>query len=535
MTPPATGDWQRTSPFAILFFIGNAAKLTFRLFIQGLIPVLALFLARGEGFGRLPVVLLVFLGVGLLLIAVISILQWACFRFRIAEDRLLIRKGVLKKTALDLPFDRVQGINVERSLVDRAIGLVTVILDTSGSVQAEGKLPSVRRELADHLRAGVAAARPESGPGEPAEADPSATATTPGGSPHRGRVLLKLGAGDIVRIGLANRNFILVTAFLGVMTDLLQRSFVAPVVEAIEASVDSATSAFSALGALAQVVLVAIFLFAVAGVALLLLVTAAFLRHYNFTLWHDGTTFRSRAGLFTQREVVVQARKIQQLTVSRDLVLRWFRRYRLRAPPATAMVPSGNEASMGIEIANVLDVPLLEGRLARDIRGRVFGREAPGIPVLPASRAFARVSPHYIRALTLRIFLVATLAMGALALAFGGLLFAPVALVPWWIASLPVAVLIAWQRWRRQGYASDDEGLASRSGFVGSKVDAFVMRKAQSVAVKRSPLQRRKGLATLQVRLASGAITVPYIDHRVACRLRDRILYRVESSRRRWH
>ena len=104
-----------------------------------------------------------------------------------------------------------------------------------------------------------------------------------------------------------------------------------------------------------------------------------------------------------------------------------------------------------------------------------------------------------------------------------------------WLASILPAALVAWLRWRRQGYLHDDDGLASRSGFLGRKVDAFLFRKAQSVAVVQSPLQRRKGLATLNVQLACGPLSVPYIDHGVASRLRDYMLYRVESGRRRWH
>ena len=544
MTPAPPGDWQRTSPFAILYFVGTVTRLLARSLLQALVPLAAVFLvARDEPINLAWLV--PFVGLAVLLAVGVAVLQWACFKFRIGQDRLLIRKGVLKKTALDLPYERVQGINVERSLVDRVIGLVTVTLDTSGSVQAEGKLPSIRGELADHLRAGVASVRPaseedglvgETGTGEPVALDPSDAAATSVGPPHRGRVLLRLGAGDMVRIGLANRNFIFVAAFVGVMTDLLQPGdLIDPVLEAISAGVDSAASAFSALGALAQVVVVAIVVLAVAGTTLLLLVTAAFLRHYNFTLWHDGTTFRSRAGLLTQREVVVQGRKIQQLTITQDLLLRWFGRFRLRAPPASAAVPQGNESSIGIDLAQVLDVPLLEGRSAEEVRSRVFGREARGVPVLPGGGAFSRVSPHYIRALTLRICLVSALMAGAFALAFGGLLVATATVLIWWLASLPLAVLIAWQVWRRRAFAHDDDGLASRSGFLGRKVEAFLMRKAQSVAVKRSPLQRRKGLATLRVQLACGAVTVPYIDERVARRLRDYILYRVESSRRRWH
>lgn len=559
MNPRVSGDWQRLSPFAILSFVATAVKIVGRGAIQGAIPVIAAILLLGDDEPLGMGVLLPFVAGAFLLVAVIAVIQWAYFRFRIAEDRLLIRKGFLKKTALDLPYERVQGINVERSLVDRIIGLVSVTLDTAGSFQAEGKLPSIRTEVADHLRASVAALRPgleddvvvgdagEAGAtdagGLPTDAGADAVAAAARARlvarPSWGRVLLKLGPADMFRIGLANRNFIFVAAMVGILTDLLQPgNFLDPLLEALAAGVDSAAGAFSGLGALAQLVVVVVLILGFLAVALLLTVTAAFLRHHDFTLWHDGRTFRSRAGLLTQREVVVEAPKIQQLSVSQDLVQRWFGRFRLRALPAAAVVTQGGQSPSGLDVADVLDVPLLDGRRAEEVRARVFRREAREIAVLPRDGAFKRVSPHYIRALILRIWLIMGLVLGGIFLQLvpsGLSASVGLPMLIGWLASIPAVALIAWQLWRRRGYAHDDDGLASRGGFIGRKVDAFPMRKAQSAIVKRSPLQRRKGLATLQVHLACGKITVPYIEREVAQRLRDYILYRVEASRRRWH
>jgi len=542
VSPPNPGDWQRSSPFALLFFAGNVFRILARAMMGALIPLIAIVpLVRDDP--RALGILLLVLGAILLLPFVVGTVQWACFRFRIAGDRLLIRKGVLKKTALDLPYERVQGINVRRSPVDRLFGLVTVTLDTSGSVQAEGKLPSIKAEVAHRLQRSVTALRPVLGGGAAGEGDSEAAGRSgsaaaaearPGVEP--GPVLLRLGPADMVRIGLASRNFIFVAALVGVLTDLLQPGdSLDPILEAIEAGVDSAASAFTGLGALAQVGLAAAVIASIAGVALLLTVTAAFLRHHNFTLQHDGGRFRSRAGLLTQREVVVEAPKIQQLTVSQGLVLRWLRQYRLYALPAAAVSPEAGRVS-AVEVPDVLEVPLLDGRLAEELRTLVFEREATAVPVLPGSLGLKRVSPHYIRALALRYSLVLAAVFGTLLLLAGAGVFARTSTILfWWAASVPAAALAAWQRWRRQGYAYDRDGLASRSGFIGSEVKAFPLRKVQSATVRQSPLQRRKGLATLRVQLACGRITVPYIDRRVACALRDYILYRVESSRRRWH
>lgn len=529
MNPRNPGDWQRSSPFAIIFFVGSAFKIFARTLIQALIPFVALVFAFRDNPERMDV-LLPLTAAAILIVLGIAVIQWACFRFRIAEDRLLIRKGFIKKTKIDLPYERALGVNVERSLVDRIIGLVTVTLDTSGSIQAEGKLPSIRTELANRLRASVTAVSPTFA-GAGAEAEAGARLTAP---PHRGRTLIKLRPADMVRIGLASRNFIFVAAMVGVLADLLQPGNIAdPILEALAAGVDSAASAMSGLGALAQLALAATLILGALTAALVLTVTAAFLRHHAFVLWHDGRTFRSRAGLLKQREIVVETPKIQQLSVSQDFVMRWLKRFRLRALPAAVQAGS---APGDFDIAGVLDVPLLRGRAIEDLHSRIFGREAQRIAALPRSKAFKRVSPCYIRVLTLRLWPIAGLVLGV---AFLGLLpsgvSAGAAMLIGWIVALPFAALIAWQLWRRRGYAYDDDGVASRSGFIGSKVDTFLMRKAQSTILKQSPRQRRKGLATLQVQLACGRITVPYIDQSAARRLRDYILYKVETSRLRWH
>lgn len=552
--------WRRTSPFAIVFFVGTIVKLLARSLWQAALPMIGMFIVLRDKPAATRIFLMIAAGT-LVLILPVAVLKWVCFRYRIEDDRLLVREGILKKTALDIPFERVQGINVERSLVDRVLGLVTVSLDTAGSVQAEGKLPSVKMELAEELSDRVAAVAPTATAEAASPGAPAATGdlTSPGASAasedhaspgtrtvSRGRILLKLGGGDMVRIGMASRNFILVGAVAGVLADLLQPGdFIEPVLEVIADGVDNTADALGRLGVLARMIAVAAMVFGVVAAAIALTTAAAFLRHHGYTLWHDGASFRSRAGLLTQREVVVEGNKVQQLALSQSLVLRWFGRFRLRALPAAALVSVGGQAPPPeFNAAQVLDIPLLDAPLAEDMRRRVFASESREVPLIPGDRRFRRVSTYYIRALTLRISIVWGLMIGwmlivgtfFLDLAGTGNPVGTVALgAVLWLAVIPVAALIAWQRWRRQGYVHDDDGLASRSGFIGSKVDAFLMRKVQSVIVRQSPLQRRKRLATLQVHLACGKVAIPYIDHRAACRLRDYILYMVESSRRRWH
>ena len=163
-TPPDPGAWRRTSPFAVVFFVGKTLRSAVRGYIQ-LVATFGAIAVLVKGAPHAPLL------IPAAITAVIAgaMLKYWFFRFRITEDRILIREGVFRKTALDLPFDRIQGINVRRSPVDRLLGLVTVRLDTAGSETTEGELPSVRAALADELRARIGTLERTRGapPGQP--------------------------------------------------------------------------------------------------------------------------------------------------------------------------------------------------------------------------------------------------------------------------------------------------------------------------------------------------------------------------------
>ena len=517
--------WRRTSLFAIVYFFRQTIS-QIRFYGQLVVSLgLAFLLVRArELAGDLipPAILTI--------IAVAALRYWF-FRFRIADDQIQIRRGIFKRTALHLPLDRIQAVNTERSLTDRLLGLVTVRVDTAGSGDVEATIPSVRRAFAEQLRDGVAAARG----GRPAEAGSAeGSAERPAGPQGAdvarradaapGEVIMKLPPGDMVRIGLhhlADARF--VGPALVVLTrdprDLFryaagQLGFLEPVgrEEVQESFITSAADLFLRVGFMAAIMAV----IAAAGIY------GAFKVYHGFTLLGEGVAYRTRGGLFTRREVVVQSVKVQRITLSQNLVERWFRRYQLSAQPVSNEVED-------------LHVPLVGARTAEALRARLFGREGARLTLLPHSPAFARPSAWYIAGLTLKLAAVPALWLPAVILLFAGLSATSAMYSAVWALAWTAAFgIIALQRWRRQGFAHDDDGMSVRSGFIARKVDSFLFRKVQSVEVRQSPMQRRAGLGTLKIGLSGEPVEVPYIDHRAACRIRDYILYKVQSNPR-WH
>ena len=556
LNPHATGTWQRTSPVAIAIFVGRAAKWVYN--HHGAMGQFVVAVGAVAFLLRNPQYAIATIAAALLLVLTVGILQYWFFRFRIEDDRILIRQGVLKRTATAVPFERIQGINVDRRLAERLLGLVTVALDTPGAAGAEGELPAVAPEVAERLLAKVAEHHGEASPeeagresGARAEAE---TASVPEARrdrrERRGDIVQQLGLRDVLRLGVASPGVLLYGVLLllfsgqvDVAEDWLQGAF-----ETVAGAVGD--------GTLALVVATTTLLLGLLFLILAWRVGSALVRHHGYTLWDEGSSYRSRAGLITRREMAVGIRKVQQLRLYQSLWFRCFGRYRLRAPTIGMSIDdvNGNEALSALS-APALEVPWADDALVERMRSGVLSGEAERLALLPGDPAFRRVSPIYIRAVALRLIFVGA-PVGALALFFLGY----IGLQSWdlsgseeiaaWQRGLPVwgyasavwgglcvtlAGPIGWLRWRARAYTHDDDGLACRSGLIGRSVAACVFRKAQGVVVRRSPLQRRHGLATIEVETACGDITVPYIAVAEARRLRDHIAYRVESSNRRWY
>jgi putative membrane protein len=501
LNAPDSAHWRRTSPYAILFFVGRILRLIAKNAWQSLAPLFALLVAyQGDLVTKLALGGIAFT----LVITIASLLSYWFFRYRVSADSILIRQGVIKKKQLDIKFDRIQGINTEQNIIYRALGLVTINFDTAGSAGNEGNLPAVTRAFADALRARIGGAAPGEETAEPV-AKPAAAA------------LVRLDWRDMIRIGLADRRALIVFAFIGPMADQLDENIEEFIADFVKAAAANGVHFDTTGGVTIGVVVVA----ALALVFILVSVAAAFLRYHNFELALDGRTLRSQGGLVTRHEHSMDLGKIQTIRLQQDIIQRWLKRYRMTARQAI----SGRKHRSG----KVFTIPVVTAELADELRLRFLRPEAGRLTQDPYSNAFLPISPYYMRSRVL----------------FGGVLPAVVAVIAFLPVSGPAALTFllwpplvsaaAYQSWRRAGYVHDSHEIVRRSGLLGYRTVALLFRKVQRITVTQSRYQRRKGLASLRLYMASGSVRIPYIDHDLAKQLRDFVLYRVESSRLAWH
>ncbi|MEO1246211.1 MAG: PH domain-containing protein [Pseudomonadota bacterium] len=502
MSPADGHDWRRTSPLAILFFLGSILKALVKNATQVIAPTAAFFFAFG---GDTQTKIIIAVSAFVLITGTVSVLRYLFFRYAVADDAILIREGIVNKKQLDIKYNRIQGINTEQSFIYRFFDLVTVSFDTAGSAGSEGQLPAVKTDFSRVLRERIGHAKPSDSAADETGA-PAAEAAP----------ILKLDWGDMIRIGLADRRAFLFLAIAAPLFDQLSEELGEVITRAVE---DVATDV-AALGPAIAATLIGTGIVIVVAILVLASIVAAFLRYHNFALYLESRRLRSVGGLLTRHEANMETGKVQLVRVKQSLVMRWAERVRLVLQQASSKTQKGGKsfivpaAAPGFEAGFVADV---------------FDPEAQEIELRFDSAALRRVSAHYLRPRILYFGVLPALLMSTLAWFEAGWDALPLLL---WI---PLWSVVSWQRWRRLAYHVTGDALLRRSGFLARQLDVFLLRKAQRVTITQSPYQRRKGLSSVRFFLASGSIRVPYIDFDEAQKIRDYVLYKVESSTRSWH
>lgn len=77
---------------------------------------------------------------------------WASFGFRVGEEAVEVVHGVLVRTLSVVPYRRIQQIDVRRGVVERRLGLATLVLRTAAAT-TDATIPGLALEDADELRA----------------------------------------------------------------------------------------------------------------------------------------------------------------------------------------------------------------------------------------------------------------------------------------------------------------------------------------------------------------------------------------------
>ena len=302
MTNPTPSDGlQRLHPISLLFGMLAVLRST-------LVPLLFVtFAGPGYfvGFMAVPIVVMAMIG---------PLLRYWAYRYRLDEDELVVREGILQRNERNIPYARIQNIDLEQNLLHRLFNVAVVRIETASGAKAEAEIRVLSLEAVEQMRRQVFARRQEGAVAVDAEGQPAPVVD------DEGELIVETPPGELVLAGLiSNRGFIVVGIFFGVLSQMgLWES--APWERWIEALSDS-----DPIGSIERVpdwtqhpvaivgiVLAMIVGFVIAVRALSVIFTLV--TFWGFELRRRGEDLRNRYGLFTRMAARIPRRRIQLIS-----------------------------------------------------------------------------------------------------------------------------------------------------------------------------------------------------------------------------
>ncbi len=495
----------RQSSAAIIFILGGVLKMLVR---QLWIIVLVFFFKRKDT--GISGYTLVFLGLAVFS-ATMSLLNYFKLVFYIKDGELVLEKGVIRKSKINVPLDRVQTVNFRQSLLHQAFNVVAVDIDTAGSAGKEFSLHALSKPQAELLRETIGKERGRVDSSTVGSLQSLAeTLQTDSELPTANSSLLfTLSSLDLLKIG-ASQNHLrtagILLAFFFSFADDVQEALGIDLEKKLQWWIGT-SQGWDILITL----LMAVPVFLLASFLVTLIRTV--LQYFNLRFWRTERGFMLESGLFTRQEVSAVLTKIQYVTWSSSPLMRLFGIIKVRMPQASNVEVKG-KLSVGL--------PGCYAKQLAAVRSAYFPEENEqrwelnGVDGMAAFWRFLKIGP--LPVLILLYFSWDWMGNSALYL----LLWLPLA------AWLSRRYQQAWQ------WEVSDEGLRAQWGSFNNTSVLLQWHKVQAVSVRRAIFSKRAKLARLTLYTAAGTVSVPYIPIEKAQAVQDFALYKVESGDGAW-
>jgi putative membrane protein len=396
------------------------------------------------------------------LVVGVGLLRWVFTTYRIDDDNVALRTGVLRRRSVSVPRNRIRSVQTDSRLLHRLLGLTVVRVGTGQESrgQAAFALDAVDAAQVPRLRATLLA-------------EPVGEREQPAAE-----VLARWRPSWLRYAPLSFSGLVMIAAVVGVMYQAGVGVTVSERVAKAGAEAAHRTGVVVVIGGGAVSLVV---------VSLLLAVIWSWLTYGGLVLRREGGVLHLRHGLLRVREHTFDLRRLRGGTLREPLLLRALRGARLDAVmtgvhgegESSVLLPPCPASTATTVLAELVDSPgAVTGPLQHHGRAATRRRWTRALAV-PALAAAALVVTNAIAALPIWVWLA-------------------------WAAVTMVCGFLAFDRARSLGNRVADGWLVTRTGSLERRRDCIDCHGIIAWTVRQTPLQRRAGVATLIAATAAG-------------------------------
>jgi len=444
----------------------------------------------------------VFIVVGVLLVGALirAVLLFLNFRFKVTDNDFVLHKGIINKSRISIPFDKIQNINFKQNLVQQMINVVEVEIETAGDKSVEIAITALSREKAKALKNLLLSKTTKSLTIEEEEED---------------GIIQKISVLELFKVSMSENHFKSLLVLLGLGFSLYVQ--IKDFFETLELGDQLDVFINDNARAVQMTVMLTVLLVTVSFfIAILSSFFRMFILHFDLTIAIKKGVLEIKQGLFTKRNNIIRKQKVQQLTISTN--------------PFKKM--------MGI--SNVTFKQAISGKQKKGTVLRIVGTKSSQIIALKrlifSNSDFSdqeSYKPHfyYQRKMLVRSFVLLLILNIIYSFSYlnGGW--------EWYLCNGILIPGIFWMiklKYNKRFYKVNEEMLWIGKGQIGTEYQYLECFKIQYVTLKQTIFQKRYQVFDLIIQSASGSIKIPCIPKAEAFKLQDYLIYKSQTASQPW-
>ncbi|WP_394229654.1 PH domain-containing protein [Shewanella colwelliana] len=496
-------QWAALSPWSIISFSLGTIKLILN---NGYALIPVVYTGWQQGFNS-PWVIVV-LAATVIAVFSFSSLQWAKYRYRLQEDKLGIRQGLIFKKNHQIPLNKIQNVRLVQPLYFRPMGLYSLVVETAGSKKDEAVLAAVNYRQAMQLKRALFSQQEQAN-------SASSEAATQADQPVRGitTTLVTKSVKDLILFGLYQNNLFWFSVISGSILGQLDW-------EQLEQSQIKQTiwqwyETTIAVNIITQVVFALALLVTLYLLLSLISIASAILKYHPYQLARRHDTIHRSGGLLAKQNDSLALSRVQLIEFSQPVIGKLLQLWTINFKQV-----KGNEVEQMAK--RHMLIPSMKRQQIDELMPKLNGLAATAT-VLPTHYRGIHIGWFWRRAwLAPLIALLNTLFIG----------INPFTETLLFIAAVVTALIYA--RYRQWGYLLQADNCWIHTGVLGQSWQLVSLKKVQHVCITQTPGQRKRQLATLTLGLASGEQHIPYIPLKDARQIAETALQLTQQDHHNW-
>lgn len=458
----------------------------------------------------------IYIGLALLVILqfVFSYLSYKKFKFSIQEDAFHLDKGVIKLSHIEIPFERIQNINLQQNILQQVLNVVGFDIETAGEGIAEIKIKALDKDFANALKAKLIEQKEKAEGGEETTSENDLESSESGQSEAKSSVassrLFQLDFKTLVKVGISSNLFKgvgLLMAFFAYLynfvMDFLTNIYDLNLEEDFKERIPE------------TITFITILIAGVLIVGFLITVLTTVLKYFDLKIIKNQNNYEVEHGLFKKVNKVIKKTKTQIFEIRTNPIKNLFKIRSVHVSQA-----SSNQVTEKQKI-NLVGLSKENLELLFDSLFQLELHDQTYDIVNSRNRLFFR---YFYKSL----FLMTGLSVAAYLIYFNWVSISALLLI------FSTLIYLSILRVRKSNIGFNSNLISIRKGSLDTKFKIIEIHKIQSVKLTRNIFQQYNGHADLMIETASGTVSVEYLELTEAIDVLNYLIYKVESTNKDW-